>query len=502
MSTQFSFPPRSSRGSVLGFTWGQIFLVVAGVIVGVFGINVLAAGHPWWAGALFAAALAVMSLGLLRLRGRRITEWLPIVVGALLQRGTRQDRYRGALFAPHAVADHPDFPGPAAGYRWLTALASDGLTEVGLLHHRGERTVTAALCCSGGNFILADTSVQTQRLVDWANLLNILGTEYTGQGLVRWSLMARAVPDLGNRAQRYLINRAVDTTTPAYRSLAQLTAAAAPTAQRHEVYLVTVWDTARMSGEIADAGGSDQAIAAVVVDRLGGVAAAVAEAGVTTHGWLTTRGYAAVLRTQFDPDDQAVIDLRATTDTLAAGVTPRMAGPAAAETVGWSCYRHDSGISQTLWVYEMPRRPVGLTWLTPLFTRTSSRRTVTLTAQPVPEALAQLAARREKVATAGDEITKRRLRLVRTAREDEEARAVEQIDREQAAGHVRHRYCLLVTVTSTSAEQLGGEVRAVKRILSRTGCAAVVLAGEQDQAFAAGALPLGRGLKPMRGWLA
>lgn len=94
------------------------------------------------------------------------------------------------------------------------------------------------------------------------------------------------------------------------------------------------------------------------------------------------------------------------------------------------------------------------------------------------------------------------MRLVRTAREDEEARAVEQIDREQAAGHVRYRYAVLVTVTADSPEQLRHDVRAVRRVLGRCGCQAVVLYGEQDQAFVAGALPLARGLKPMRGWFA
>jgi hypothetical protein len=500
MTTQFQFPPRSSRGSVLGFTWGQIFLVVLGLICAVTGLNLLATGRVWLAAAAFTTAVLLVSLGLLRLRGRRVTEWLPIVAGALVQRGARQDRYRGALFAPNGA--HPDLPGPAAGYRWLSTLAADGLTEVGLLYHRVDRTVTAALRCAGSSFILAEADTQVRRLVDWAAVLNILGSEYTGQGLLRWSLLARSVPDTGNRAQRFLAARAVDTTTVAYRSLAQLTAAAAPAGQRHEVYLVAVFDTTRISREISDAGGTDHAVAAVVLDKLTGIEATVAEAGVSTGGWLSTREYAAVLRTQFDADDQAAIDLRGDSDVLPAGVAPRMAGPTAAETVGWHVYRHDSAVSQTLWAYEMPRRPVGLTWLTPLFTRTRARCTVTLVAEPVPDAVAQLAARREKVARAGDEITKRRLRLVRTAREIDEARSVEQIDAEQAAGHVRYRYCLLVTVTAPTLEQLRVDVRGVRRVLAGAGCAAVVLAGEQDQAFAAGALPLGRGLKPMRGWLA
>ncbi|MFI7075529.1 SCO6880 family protein [Micromonospora sediminicola] len=497
--TQFQFPPRSTRGSIMGFSWGQIGMAVAGVICLVIAANLLAAGRQGTAGGMLLAAVFLLTVGLLRLRGRRVTEWAPIIAGALTQRAVRQDRYRGGVFAATPGSTHLHLPGPAAGYRWLPAVAADGLTEVGLLHHRRENTVTAALLCAGSNLVLADTSVQQQRLSAWADVLNLLGTEYADGGLARWALTARAVPDAGNRAQRYLVQAAVDTDAPAYRSLAELTAGAAPSTQRHEVYLSVVFDTKKLSAEIADAGGTDAAIATVVLDKLGGVRAAVGEAGVDTVGWLTPRQYAAVLRTQFDPEDQPHVDMRTATT---AGVAPHMAGPIAAESVGWSSYRHDSGFSQTLWVYEMPRQPVAMTWMTALFTRTAGRRAVTVVAEPVPAQLAQLATRRDKVARAGDEITKRKMRLVRTAREDDEARSVEQVDREQAAGHVRYRYAIVVTVTAGSEEQLRHDVRAIKRVLGRTGCQAVVLYGEQDQGFVAGALPLARGLKPMRGWMA
>ncbi|MEH0930930.1 SCO6880 family protein [Micromonospora sp. CPCC 205558] len=497
--THFQFPPRSTRGSVLGFSWGQIGTAVAGVICLVIAANLLTVGRQGAAGGMVLLSLLLITVGLLRLRGRRVTEWTPIVVGALVQRAARQDRYRGGAFAASPGAEHLHLPGPAAGYRWVPALAADGLTEVGLLHHRREGTVTAALICAGSNLVLADTSVQQQRLASWADVLNLLGTEYADSGLVRWSLTARAVPDTGNRAQRYLVQRAVDTSSPAYESLAELTAAAAPSTQRHEVYLAVVFDLKRLSAEIADAGGTDAAIATVILDKLAGIDTSVRESGVETGGWLTPRAYAAVLRTQFDPQDQPHVDMRAGTQ---AGVAPHMGGPVAAENIGWSSYRHDSGVSQTLWVYEMPRQPVAMTWITALYTRTVGRRAVTVVAEPVPAQLAQLATRRDKVARAGDEVTKRKMRLVRTAREDEEARSVEQIDREQAAGHVRYRYSVLVTVTADSEEQLRHDVRAIKRVLGRAGCQAVVLYGEQDQGFVAGALPLARGLKPIRGWAA
>ncbi|WP_434740761.1 SCO6880 family protein [Micromonospora sp. SH-82] len=488
--TQFHFPPRSTRGSVLGFSWGQVGTAVAGVISLVVAANLLAAGHQSAAGGLLLLALLLITLGLLRIRGRRVTEWVPIVVSTVIQRAARQDRYRGGMFAANPGTEHLHLPGPAAGYQWLTAVAADGLTEVGLLRHRREHTVTASLSCTGSNLVLADTAVQHQRLTSWADVLNLLGTEFADSGLTRWALTARAVPDVRNRAQRYLTDRATDAGGMAYRSLAELTAAAAPTTQRHEVFLTAVFDLRKLSGEIDDAGGTDTAIATVVLDKLAGVQAAVREAGVDTNGWLTTHQYAAVLRSQIDPD------------SAEAEIAPHTAGPIAAETVGWSTYRHDSGISQTLWVYEMPRQPVPMTWMTPLVARTVGRRTVTVVAEPVPAQLAQLATRRDKVARAGDEVTKRRMRLVRTAREDEEARAVEQVDREQAAGHVRYRYAVLVTVTAGTEEQLRHDVRAVTRVLGRAGCQAVVLYGEQDQGFVAGALPLARGLKPLRGWFA
>ncbi|GAA2470744.1 hypothetical protein Ahu01nite_079900 [Winogradskya humida] len=487
---------------MLGFAWSQIFLVVAGIIAAVAGLNLLTAGHRGTAATAFTGCGLLIVLGLLRLKGRRITEWLPVVAGALLQNRSGQHQYRGGPYA--ANPDFMDLPGPAAGYRWLPATAADGTTQIGLLHHRRERTVTAALTCYGANLILADREVQERRLTDWALVLQILGSEYADAGLVRWSLTSRAVPDTGNRAQRYLLNRAVDTSSVAYRSLAELTAAAAPAAQRHETLLTVVFDAAKLSGEITDAGGTDTAIAAVVLDRLTGIEATVAEAGVTTGGWLSPRAYAAALRTQFDPEDQEAVDLRGTArgGGTAPGVEPRLAGPVAAQTVGWNTYQHDSAYSRTLWVAQMPRQAVPGTWLTPLYTRTTCRRTVTLVAQPVSAGLAQLASRRDKVTQAGDALTQRKLRLVRTAREDDEARAVEQIDREQARGHVRYRYALLVTVTAADMKTLDRDMRAVKRLLSRAGCEAVSLAGEQDQAFLAGALPLARGLKPMRGWSA
>ena len=228
--------------------------------------------------------MLLLTWGLLRLRGRRLTEWTPIVMGRCCNKQPSRTATAAGCSPPPRGTQHLQLPGPAArGYRWLPAVAADGLTEVGLLHHRREGTVTAALACAGGNLVLADTSVQHQRLTSWADVLNLLGTEYADSGLARWSLTARAVPDVSSRAQRFLGRQGTGTASAAYRSLAELTAAA-PGAQRHEVFLTVVFDVRKLSAEVSDAGGTDAAIATVVLDRLTGIRAAVREAGIETNG--------------------------------------------------------------------------------------------------------------------------------------------------------------------------------------------------------------------------
>jgi hypothetical protein len=108
--TKFEFPPRSSRGAVLGFTWSQIAMVVAGLISAVVGLNLLVISKPAAAG-MFALGLLLVTFGLLRIKGRRITEWTPVVIAALIQRRTRQHRRR----APGAARPGCRLPVAARG---------------------------------------------------------------------------------------------------------------------------------------------------------------------------------------------------------------------------------------------------------------------------------------------------------------------------------------------------------------------------------------------------
>src|SRR5690349_152295 len=97
----FQFPPRAIRGVLMGFTLAQIAMVAAALLAAVIGLNLLAAGGTGVGWGMFALTVLLILLALLRFKGRRLTEWLPIVAAALVQRAAGQSEYRGGPWAPN-----------------------------------------------------------------------------------------------------------------------------------------------------------------------------------------------------------------------------------------------------------------------------------------------------------------------------------------------------------------------------------------------------------------
>lgn len=526
---RFHFPPRTQRGAILGFSAGQMLAVVGALACLVAavraGLLLWDQHHPGQAagaavGLAVVAAVALL-IGLGRWRGRRVTEWLPVLLGYTIERFGRQDRYRGGIFGATAGAEYPDLPGELAAYRWLTCLGPDGRSPVGLLVDTVADTVTAVLATSGhdkaATLLLVDETEQDRRLAAWAACMRTLAVEVPP--LVRWQWLTRTVPDSGSAAAHYLAAEAVRTDTPGFAANAELIGQLAPRARRHEVMLAVVLSLPEMRREIRAAGGGPAGQAAATWAHLHHIDAAIRQAGITTGsppaasrsdrcdgtttlGWYTPRGLAAVLRTQFHPDDQALVDARTDTGPLTgssgpgAGVSPRLAGPIGDES--WAtCYRHDAFLSRTMWMYEPPHSSVPPTWLVPLLAQAPGRHTVSLVAEPVRGERARWQARRDIIAHTSEHLTRSKLGLLTGARDRVEADAARRIDEEMAAGHIRYRYALLITVTAGTLDELRRDFDRVRLTLSA--CETVPLDLEQAQGFWACALPLGRGLAPVRG---
>ncbi|WP_236787939.1 SCO6880 family protein [Amycolatopsis sp. GM8] len=491
MSTEeqdFVFPPRRTNGIFGRIGLGQAIAVLIGIALPWLGIR---SGSPIVFAFASAAGACVVAVAFSRIGGRAITQWVRPVLGAVWSQVRGSHVYRGAVFGPSSLAHRMDLPGDLAGLRMLSAPSPDGHTRIGLVLDESSETVTAALMTEGTPIILEDTAEQASRLDEWEAVME--STTDEDGAVSRWQLLFRSMPDSTNLAQRYYLDRTTDREAPSAQALRELVSQAAPVGQRHEVFVAVAFDLARLSGEIKSTGGDDEAIGIVVVERLAELQRQIAEARIPVRGWLSPGHYAAVIHSQFDPDSLPLYDLQAGRDSE---LDPRAAGPSATERQ-WRAFVHDSAFSSTIWVHEMPRRPVSRNWLTPLLQHNDVRRAVTLVAEPLGVSRAERSINNQRLAAGGSIHAKARHGLVIDARTRRELDAAERLDDEIAEGAGYFRYSMLVTCTAPDMVSLRTAVTAVRRRLTRIRCASMVLYGEQDQGFYAAALPLARGLAPM-----
>ncbi len=492
MDEEYTFPPRRTNGVIGRLSLGQMVAIVVAI------------GLPWLGiqiGSLIAFAVLLAAGGILvwlsfqRIGGRWVTEWIRPVAGAVWSRLRGTHVYRGAVFGPDSLAYRMDLPGDLAGMRMLSAPNPDGRTRVGLVLDEQAHTVTAALLTEGTPIILEESGEQAARLADWEAVMESTCDEDTA--IARWQLLFRSMPDATNIAQQYYLDRVrpQDRDSVPARALRELVAQAAPAAQRHEVILAVAFDLDRLAADIKATGGDDDAIGVVVVERLAELQRQIMEARIPVRGWLSPAHYAAVIHTQFDPDSLPLYDLQSGEQHE---LDPRTAGPSATERQ-WQAYLHDSAVSSTVWVHELPRRPVKANWLAPLLQQTDVRRSITLVAQPLAPSRAERSINNQRLAAAGSIYMKQKHGLVVDSRTTKELEAAQRLDDEIAEGAGYFRYSMFVCCTASDMDRLRRAVTSVRRRLTRVRCSTMVLYGEQDQGFFAAALPLARGLAPMRG---
>lgn len=490
MDEEYTFPPRRTNGVIGRINLGQLVAIVVAIGLPWLGIQI---GSVIVFAVLLAAGGALVWLAFMRIGGRYVTEWIRPAFGAVWSRIWRTHVYRGAVFAPDSLAHRLDLPGDLASMRMISAPNPNGRSRIGLMLDEHDNTVTAALLTEGTPIILEESSEQAARLSDWEAIMESTCDE--DSGISRWQLLFRSMPDSTNIAQQYYLKRVQDRDSLPAQALRELVAQAAPTAQRHEVFVAVAFSLDRLSTDIKAAGGDDDAIGVVVVERLAELQRQILDARIPVRGWLSPAHYAAVIHTAFDPDSLPLYDLQSADDHV---LDPHTAGPSATER-HWRWYVHDSAMSSTIWVHELPRRPVQANWLTQLLQQTDMRRTVSLVVEPLSPARAEKSINNQRLAAAGSIYMKQRHGLVVDARTQKELDAAQRLDDELADGSGYFRYTMLVCCTATNNEQLRRSVASVRRRLTRIRCSTMVLYGEQDSGFFAGALPLARGLTPMRG---
>jgi len=454
---RYRFGPRERGGALAGWRAGQIVTVAVGLVFGV----VMLRWEPNAAGVAAAIGILVLygALATVPVAGRTGDEWLPVVVCWGARQGRGGGRWRGPGRAGSSM-------GALRGLRLLRADWQD----MGVVHDRAARTLTAALCLRGGSFALLGPDEQDRRVGAWASVLSSLAREGSPAHRLQW--LAASFPDDGRGVRTYLAAEAdpgvASACTASYEAL--LADMDSHTCAHDVVLAVQVRLT--KSVEVG---------CAALAREVGSLVRLLTDADVHVESVLTADDLARQLLRSYEPQ-------------MAGGGAPSaVADPwPMAMDERWSTLRVDGMVHATFWVAEWPRTEVRSDFLAPLLLG-SARATLSVVMQPLGPDAAVRKVEASRTADLADAELRRRGGFVSTARHARESEVLARREAELAEGHASFRYSGFVTVSAPSEEELVAVCDIVQHAAGQSRLALRRLYGDQASAYTC-TLPLCRGL--------
>jgi hypothetical protein len=461
---RYRFGPRERSGVLAGWRTGQIVTVGLGLLFGVVTLR-------WEPNALgVAAAIGVLvvygALATVPLGGRTGDEWLPVVVCWAARRSRRAHGRRRA-----GVPREPD---PVlVGMDLLRA----GWRDMGVVHDRRARTLTAALAVRGSSFALLGSDEQDRRVGAWASVLASLARDGSPVRRVQW--VAASFPDGGEALRSYLGAEAVpaeETAGACRTSYTSLLDDMDSRTSAHDVVVAVQVRRAR-SVEVACAG---------LAREIESLSRALADTDVDVESVLGVDDLARLLARTYEPS--------ATAATAATDLVPWVGDPwPMAVDERWSSVRVDGLVHATYWVAEWPRVDVRSDFLAPLLLG-SARCTVSVVMEPLGPDAAVRKVEASRTASLADAELRRRGGFVATARHARESEVLARRESELAEGHASFRYSGYVTVSAPSDDELAAAIDVVQHAAGQSRLVLRRLYGDQASAYAC-TLPLCRGLR-------
>jgi Putative type VII ESX secretion system translocon, EccE len=451
---RYRFGPRERGGSLAGWRPGQILTVAVGLI---FGVLVLRAA-PNAAGVAAAVGVLVLygAMATVPVAGRTGDEWLPVAVCW----ATRRTRGPGGL-----VSGRGRDMGALRGVRLLRA----GWQDMGVVHDRAARTLTAALSLRGRSFALLGPDEQDRRVGAWSSVLASLAREGSPVHRVQW--VAASFPDDGRGVHAYLAAEAVeDTGSACTASYAALLADMDSRACTHDVVLAV---QVRLTKSV-------EVGTAALAREVGSLARLLNDADVQVESVLTAEDLAHQLLRTYEPD-------------ASSSVAPVEDPWPMAMEESWSQVRVDGMVHATFWVAEWPRVEVRSDFLAPLLLG-SARSTLAVVMQPSGSDAAVRKVEASRTADLADAELRRRGGFVSTARHARESEVLARREAELADGHASFRYAGFVTISAANEEDLDAACDVVQHAAGQSRLALRRLYGDQASAYTC-TLPLCRGLR-------
>ena len=449
--SRYRFGPRERGGALAGWRAGQIMTVAVGLIFGVLMLR----WEPNAAGVAAAIGILVLygALATVPLAGRTGDEWLPVVVcwgarrfGFALQGAGRLGAFRGL--------------------RLLRA----GWQDMGVVHDRAGRTLTAALLLRGRSFALLGADEQDRRVGAWASVLASLAREGSPIHRVQW--VAASFPDDGQGVRSFLAAEAApDAGSGCTASYDALLHDMDSHTCAHDVVLAV---QVRLTKSV-------EVGCAALAREMGSLVRLLGDADVQVESVLSADDLAHELLRTYEPH-------AASPDTAPAQDHWPMA---MAES--WAEVRVDGMVHATFWVAEWPRIEVRSDFLAPILL-SSARSTFAVVMEPLGPDAAVRKVEASRTADLADTELRRRGGFVSTARHARESEVLARREAELAEGHASFRYSGYVTVSAPSEEELVAACDMVQHAAGQSRLALRRLYGDQASAYTC-TLPLCRGLR-------
>lgn len=477
------FGRRPRRGVLLGLSLPQLLatgtaLLVVTVSMWSAQIGGLIVSSPVWA-LLLVAAFAPVG-------GKKAIEWVPVAVHWQLRKADGQHRFVARPERPKP-AGQLALPGDAASLR----VVESATTGAAYVHDPQAGTLTAVVEVASPAFALLSADTQERRVAAWGRVLAMLCQ--SGR-ISRVQVLERSVPESAAALVRWWEEEGMDDGSWASTTYADLITTAGPAASRHECYIAVSLNMRRAARAIRAAGGGVRGAAALLDGETRTITTALHAAELDVRGWLSTGQLGYLLRTAYDPAAAPRLHGRAVRGDGDANVEPGNAGPLVVEEE-WSYLRTDSACHAVYWISEWPRSEALPTFLSPLVLLPGVRHSLSITAEPVTIDVALREIRRQKVEHHTDAATRQRLGQIEEESQRAEYADVLQRERELVAGHGDLRFTGYVSVSADDKSDLDAACAAVEQSATQAMCEVRRLSGQQAQAFAAAALPLGRGLR-------
>ncbi len=490
-AVRYEFPPPEHRHIFGPWTAGQLAIAVVVLGVAVFGII---RPDPSVSRVTLAVGMAVAVLVPVAVpwRGRIVTEWAPIAWAYGRARLAGRTDYRSA--APRlgtAAAGRVPLPAEVGEVEFLAHPHNGGVLGVAVDRRAG--LYTGVLEVESPSFLLEDTRRQEELMARWGVLLARLAAGGTSVHRLQW--VVRTAPDDGNGPRSYLKRaraRDLDQASALVRSYLELVRLSGPASSGHTTLLVVQLSSRHSVRAIRAASGGDQGACAVLAEAMATLADSLDGVDVAVRRQLGVREYQGIIRTAFDPDALAALNVLANLhpDREWGSDAP---WPYATEE-RWGYYRTADHAWHRSFELVMPMTDVPADWFVPLMLEGGVSRTVSMTLKGVPRQEANREVKRALTRIRADEERKGQLGQLATAEDDKRESAAARRMRELAEGHAVMVYAVTVTVTAPDLATLERACKSMDDLAGQSYCEQRLLEGQQAAAFT-WTLPLGRGLQ-------